>query len=93
MNDEKLPMSPNLHSVARRLGLDPEEVDIDDVLGYIDTLKCCLHDASERVEELLLHMPRDPHKKATRPLSTRRDTHLIAIKQYHNYASRSGSKI
>lgn len=93
MNDEKLPMSPTIHSVARRLGLDPAEVDIDDVLGYIDTLKCCLHDASERVEELLLHMPRDPRVKASRPLNSRRDTHLIAIKEYHNYASKSGSKL
>ncbi len=88
MNDEKLPISPNLHTVAKRLGLDPAKVDIDDVCGYIDTLKFCLRDASERLEEMLLHVPRNPQKKVTRPLETRRNTHLTALRTYRKYSSR-----
>ena len=88
MNDEKLPISPTIHTVAKRLGLDPAEVDINDVCGYIDTLKLCLRDASERLNELLIQMPRDPRKKVTRPLESRRNSHLEAIKHYDQYGSR-----
>ena len=88
MNTEELPISPTIHTVARRLGLDPAKVDINDVCGHIDTPKLCLRDASERLNELLIQMPRDPQKKVTRPLESRRNSHLEAIKHYNQYGSR-----
>lgn len=93
MPEENLPLSPNLHTVAKRLGLDPEQVTLGDVLGYIDTLKWCLNDSAKRVSELLRHMPRDPEQKATRPLLSRREEHLHAIHAYRNYATREKSNL
>ena len=88
MNTEKLPISPTIHTVALRLGLDPAEVDINDVCGHIDVLKLCLRDASERLTELLIQIPRDPQKKITRPIESRRNSHLEAIKHYNQYGSK-----